>query len=114
VPDAQMFAANAAWYDALPKDLQVAFDAASAKTQIDTFAQIAPAREVSMKLMRDGGAQFYNPTPAEFKQWVDACGEQRKEWDEHKIKLAGSIASFEKLKAAANTKGPITVGDYTG
>lgn len=114
VPDAQMFAANAAWYDALPKDLQTAFDAASAKTQIDTFAQIAPAREVSMKLMRDGGAQFYNPTAAEFKQWVDACGEQRKEWDEHKIKLAGSIANFDKLKLAANTKGPITVGDYNG
>jgi len=114
VPDAQMFAANAAWYQALPADLQAAFDTASTKTQIESFAQIAPARDVSMKRLRDGGAQFYNPTAAEFRQWVDACGEQRKEWDEFKVKLAGSLDSFEKLKAAANTKGPITVADYTG
>jgi TRAP-type C4-dicarboxylate transport system substrate-binding protein len=114
VPDAQMFAANFAWYSALPKELQNAFDTANEKTQIDTFAQIAPARDVSMKMMRDGGAQFYNPTAAEFRQWVETCGEQRKEWDEFKVKLAGSLDGFEKLKAAANTKGPITVGDYTG
>jgi len=114
VPDAQMFAANAAWYQALPADLQAAFDTASTKTQIESFAQIAPARDVSMKMLRDGGAQFYNPTAAEFRQWVDACGEQRKEWDEFKIKLAGSLDGFAKLKDAANTKGPITVADYTG
>ena len=67
-----------------------------------------------MERMRDGGSQFDTPAAAEFKQWVDACGEQSKEWDEHKIKLAGSIANFDKLKVAANTKGPITVGDYNG
>ena len=114
VSDAQMFAANAAWYQSLPKDLQVAFDAASDKTQVESFAQIAPAREVSMKMMREGGAQFYNPTAAEFRQWVDACGEQRKEWDEFKVRLAGSLDAFDKLRTAANTKGPITVGDYAG
>ena len=45
---------------------------------------------------------------------MDTCGEQRKEWDEDKIELAGSLANFDKLKTAANTKGPITVGDYQG
>ena len=34
--------------------------------------------------------------------------------DEHKIKLAGSIDNFNRFKEAANTKGPITVGDYKG
>jgi TRAP-type C4-dicarboxylate transport system substrate-binding protein len=114
VPDAQMFAANANWYNQLPVDLKVAFEQASEKTQIETFAQIEKARGVSMELMKKGGAKFYNPTPAEFKQWVEQCGESRPEWNEFKIKLAGSVANFENLKAAANTKGPITVGDYVG
>lgn len=114
VSDAQMFAANAAWFNSLSKDLQTAFDDASTKTQIETFAQIAPARTESMKIMAATGTKFYNPSAAELKQWVDACGEQRKEWDEDKIELAGSLANFDKLKVAANTKGPITVGDYQG
>jgi TRAP-type C4-dicarboxylate transport system substrate-binding protein len=114
VPDAQMFAANANWYNQLPVDLKVAFDQASEKTQIETFAQIEKARVVSMEQLRKGGAKFYNPTPAEFKQWVEQCGESRPEWNEFKIKLAGSLANFDLLKAAANTKGPITVSDYIG
>jgi TRAP-type C4-dicarboxylate transport system substrate-binding protein len=114
VSDAQMFAANAIWYSNLPTDLKVAFDQASTKTQIETFGQIEKARIVSMKIMRDGGAQFYNPTPAEYKQWVETCGDSRKEWDEFKVKLAGSLDKFNELKEAANTKGPITVGDYIG
>jgi len=45
---------------------------------------------------------------------VDACGEQRPEWNEHKIALAGSIATFNKLKTAAHTKGRFTVEDFQG
>jgi len=111
VPDAQMFAANAAWYQALSDAQRKAFDEASAKTQIETFAQIEPARNESMRIMKENGCTFHQLTPAEYKQWVDACGEQRKEWDEFKVKLAGSLDTFEKFKKAANTKGPITVKD---
>ncbi len=114
VPDAQMFAANAAWFQALPKDQQIAFDEASRLTQIQTFAQIAVARTESMRMMTATGTKFYNPNAAEFKAWQDQCGESRKEWDEDKIELAGSLANFDKLRAAANSKGPITVGDYAG
>ncbi len=114
VPDAQMFAANANWYNQLPVELKAAFELASQKTQVETFAQIEKARAVSMEQMRKGGAKFYNPTPAEFRQWVEQCGESRPEWNEFKIKLAGSIDNFDRLKEAANTKGPITVGDFAG
>ncbi len=113
MPDAQLFSANAAWYKALPDDLRKIFDDASTKTQIDTFAQIAPARTESMRLMRAGGCHFYNPTAAEMKQWVDTCGEQRKEYDEFKLQFAGSLDKFEAMKKAANTKGPITVPEFT-
>ena len=114
VPDAQMFAANNAGFNALPKDQQAGFDEASRLTQIQTFAQIEKARAESMRIMTATGTKFYNPTEAEFKGWAEQCGESRKEWDEDKIELAGSLVAFEKLKAAANTQGSITVGDYQG
>ena len=112
VPDAQMFAANAAWYQQLPADLRSAFDAANEQTQVETFAQIEKARTESMRILREGGCAFYNPSDAEMKQWMDACGEQRKEYDEFKLKFAGSMAAFDGFKKAANTKGPITVPDF--
>lgn len=111
VPDAQMFACNAGWYRSLSDAQRKAFDEASAKTQVETFAQIESARNESMKIMAANGCAFHKLSDGEYKQWVDACGEQRKEWDEFKIKLAGSIENFEKFKKAANTKGPITVTD---
>ncbi len=112
VPDAQMFAANAAWYQQLPADLRTAFDAANEQTQAETFAQIANARTESMRILRAGGCAFYNPSDAEMKQWVDTCGEQRKEYDEFKIQFAGSMAAFDGFKKAAETKGPISVPDF--
>ncbi len=112
VPDAQMFAANAAWYQELPAELRSALDAANEQTQIETFAQIEKARAESMRLLRAGGCEFYNPTDAEMKQWMDTCGEQRKEYEEFKLQFAGSLAAFDGFKKAANTKGPITVPDF--
>lgn len=112
VPDAQMFAANAAWYQQLSDDMRKALDTASEQTQVETFAQIAPARTESMRLLRAGGCEFYNPSDADMKQWVDTCGEQRKEYDEFKMQFAGSIAAFDAFKKAAETKGPITVPDF--
>jgi TRAP-type C4-dicarboxylate transport system substrate-binding protein len=109
VPDAQLFAANYKWFQSLPKNLQTAFEDASAKTQAESFAQILVARKNSMDALSKAGVKFYTPTAAEKKQWVDACGEQRAEWNDIKKQLAGSIDVFDKLKAAANTKGPITV-----
>jgi TRAP-type C4-dicarboxylate transport system substrate-binding protein len=111
VSDAQMFAANAGWYTSLSDAQRKAFDDACAKTQVESFAQIAPARKTSMDIMTSNGCAFHQLTTDEYKQWVDACGEQRKEWDEFKIKLAGSLDNFETYKKAANTKGPITVAD---
>jgi len=111
VPDAQMFAANAGWYRSLADGHRKAFDDATAMTQVETFAQIENARKESMRIMQANGCAFHQLTAAEYKQWVDACGEQKKEWDEFKVKLAGSINNFETFKKAANTKGPITVTD---
>ena len=111
VPDAQMFAANAGWYKSLNDSQRRGFDDAVAKTQLETFAQLEPARNEAMRQMAANGCAFHQLSADEMKQWVDACGEQKKEWDEFKVKLAGSLDNFEKFKKAANTKGPITVSD---
>ncbi|HSO05825.1 MAG TPA: TRAP transporter substrate-binding protein [Pelomicrobium sp.] len=110
VPDAQMFAANYKWFESLPKNLQAAFDEASAKTQQESFDQILVARKNSMDAMGKAGIKFHTPTEAEKKAWVETCGAQRPEWNDIKKELAGSLEMFDKLQAAANTKGPITVG----
>ena len=112
VTDAQMFAANNGWFQALPKALQTKFDEASEKTQGESFAQIPIARKNSMDALGKGGVKFYKPSAAEHKRWVDAAGEQRPEWNDTKKELAGSLDTFEKLKTAANTKGRFTVNDY--
>jgi TRAP-type C4-dicarboxylate transport system substrate-binding protein len=114
VPDAQMFAANYAWFQALPKDLQSTFETASEKTQGESFAQIPIARKASMDALGGAGVKFYKPTQAEQTKWVEAAGEQRAEWNDIKKELAGSVANFDKLKQAANTKGKFTVNDYKG
>jgi TRAP-type C4-dicarboxylate transport system substrate-binding protein len=74
VPDAQMFAANAGWYNQLNPDLKSAFDLAAAKTQAESFAQIAKARANAIAILKKGGAQIAVPTAAEYKQWVEAGG----------------------------------------
>lgn len=109
VPDAQMFAANQKWFESLPKALQATFDEASAKTQAQSFAQIPVARKASIDMLSKAGIQFYKPTDAERKAWIDAAGDQRPEWNDFKKDLAGSIETFEKLKVAANTQGPIKI-----
>jgi TRAP-type C4-dicarboxylate transport system substrate-binding protein len=114
VPDAQMFACNLPWYQSLPKELQGQFEEASEKTQEAAFMQIPVARKNSIDAMTKAGIKFYKPNGDEMKRWVEACGEQRAEWNEHKTALAGSTANFDKLKAAANTKGRYTVDDYKG
>ena len=55
VPDAQMFAANAGWYQQLNDGQRRAFDSANEQTQVETFAQIEKARAESMRLLREGG-----------------------------------------------------------
>jgi TRAP-type C4-dicarboxylate transport system substrate-binding protein len=114
VPDAQMFAANYGWYQALPKELQMKFEEASEKTQGESFAQIPIARKNSMDAFGKAGVKFYKPTAAEHKRWVDVAGAQRPEWNDIKKELAGSIETFDKLRVAADTKGKFTVDDYKG
>ncbi len=112
VPDAQMFAANFAWFQALPKDLQSAFEAASEKTQArELRADPGRAQGVDGQRSARPASSSTSPPPPSTPSGSRPAGEQRPEWNDIKKELAGSIAKFDKLKAAANTKGKFTVDD---
>ena len=75
------------------------------------LAQVPASRAYSMAEMAKAGVKFYVPTKDELAQWAEAAGQQRKEWDEWKVELGGSVANFEKLLEAANTQGKYYVHD---
>lgn len=112
VPDAQMFACNLNWFESLPKPVQTQFDEAGEKTLAQTWEQLPKALALSTEEMKKLGVKFYAPTDAERKQWVDAAGQQRPEWNPFKVKLAQSVENFDKLLKAADTKSKYTVVDY--
>lgn len=109
VSDAQMFNCNLAWFESLPKEMQMQIEEASEMTQAQSFAQIPKSRANAIADFEKAGVKFYLPNAAEHQKWVDICGEPRPEWNPFKIELAGSLANFDKLKLAANTKGKFTV-----
>ena len=111
VPDSQVYSCNLAWFESLPKDIQEGVDFASEVTFAQNLAQVPASRAFAMAEMAKAGVKFYVPTADELDQWKEAGGHQRKEWDEWKINLGGSIANFDKLLEAANTQGKNYVHD---
>ncbi len=111
VPDSQVYSCNLAWFESLPKDVREGIDFASEVTFAQNLAQVPASRAFAMAEMAKAGVKFYVPTRDELAQWAAAGGQQRKEWDEWKIKLGGSIANFEKLREAATTQGRHYVHD---
>jgi TRAP-type C4-dicarboxylate transport system substrate-binding protein len=109
VSDAQVFLCNLSWFRSLPKLVQMQIDEASQMTQDQTYSQIPIARANAIEDFVKAGVKIYTPNAGEMKQWVDACGDQHHEWNSFKVDMAGSLANFDKLKAAANTKGKVTV-----
>ena len=111
VPDSQVYSCNLAWFESLPKDIQEGVDFASEVTFAQNLAQVPASRAFAMAEMAKAGVKYYVPTADELDQWKEAGGHQRKDWDEWKIKLGGSIANFDKLLEAANTQGKNYVPD---
>ncbi len=111
VPDSQVYSCNLAWFESLPKDVQEAIEFAGEITFQQNLAQVPASRAYAMAEMAASGVKFYVPTKDELAQWVEAAGQQRKEWDEWKVQLGGSIATFDKLYEAANTQGRHYVHD---
>ena len=111
VPDSQVYSCNLEWFDGLPKDVREGIAFASEVTFRQNLAQVPASRAFAMAEMAAAGVKFHSLSKDEYAAWVEAGGQQRKEWDEWKVKLGGSIANFEKLREAANTQGRYYVHD---
>ncbi|UCH73961.1 MAG: TRAP transporter substrate-binding protein [Rhodospirillales bacterium] len=111
VPDSQVYSCNLEWFNGLPKDVQEGIDFASEVTFQQNLAQVPASRAFAMAEMAKAGVKFHSLTKDEYAAWVEAAGQQRKEWDEWKVQLGGSIATFDKLYEAANTQSKYIVHD---
>ncbi|MEZ8140671.1 C4-dicarboxylate ABC transporter [Enterovibrio norvegicus FF-33] len=111
VPDSQVFSCNLEWFNSLPKDIQEGIEFASEVTSIQNLAKVPAARAYAMAELGDAGVEFYAPNPDEMRQWIDKAGHQRPEWDDFKLQLAGSKATFNKLLDAANGNSRFYVHD---
>jgi TRAP-type C4-dicarboxylate transport system substrate-binding protein len=111
VPDSQVYSCNLAWFESLPKDVQEGIDFASEVTFAQNLAQVPASRAFAMAEMAKAGVKFYVPTKGELAQWVEAAGQQRKEWDEWKIELGGSIKNFDLMYEAAQIQSRYYVHD---
>ncbi|MDD1793283.1 TRAP transporter substrate-binding protein [Enterovibrio makurazakiensis] len=111
VPDSQVFSCNLEWFNSLPKDIQEGIEFASEVTSIQNLAKVPAARAYAMAELGDAGVEFYAPNADEMRQWIDKAGHQRPEWDDFKLQLAGSKATFNKLLDAANGNSRFYVHD---
>ena len=111
VPDSQVYSCNLEWFRGLPANVQEGVDFASEITFQQNLAQVPASRAYAMAEMAAAGVQFYTPTEDELAQWVEACGAHRPEWNDTKVKLAGSLDSFERMREAARTRGRYFVHD---
>lgn len=111
VPDGNVYSCNLEWLNSLDADTRDAILRASEVTQAQNLAQVPASRAFAMAEMAKGGVQFYSPTEEERAQWAETAGHQKSEWDPVKIELAGSLAAFDGLLEAANTRGQYFVDD---
>ena len=111
VPNTQVYSCNLEWFNALPGDVQEGITFASDVTAHQNLSKVPAARAFSMWDLGRDGVQFYVPTDGELEEWVTRAGHQLPDWDPFKVELAGSIANFETLNEAANTRGKYVVHD---
>jgi TRAP-type C4-dicarboxylate transport system substrate-binding protein len=111
VPDSQAYSCNLEWFNGLPSDVKEGVEHASEITFQQNLAKVPAARAYAMAEMRKANVQFHSLTDDELKQWVEAAGYQRSEWDGFKKSLAGSMQTFAKFEEATKTQSKYYVND---
>jgi TRAP-type C4-dicarboxylate transport system substrate-binding protein len=111
VPDSQVYSCNLEWFNSLPGDVQEGIEFASEITGQQNLAKVPAARNYAMSELRKAGVEFHSLSDDQLAEWQEAGGYQRSEWDNYKVELAGSMATFEALAEAAGTMGRYYVHD---
>lgn len=109
VVDAQVAAFSRQWFSSLPKDLQKALKKAGQQTFKANLNKVPQTRQNSYDRLTKAGVKFHSLSDEQLKQWEDAMGYQRSEWDDAKKKLAGSMSDFKKFEKATSQKSDLTV-----
>jgi len=111
VPDSQVYSCNLEWFNSLPVDVRNGIEFASEITAQQNLAKVPSARNYAMAELRKAGVQFHSLTKAQLDVWKETGGYQKKEWDEFKVELAGSMDVFKKLEQAAGQQSKYYVHD---
>lgn len=111
IPDVQVYALSASWYNSLPDDLQDAVDRAGEKTFNQTLEQLPTSRQNSYNDLRNAGVSFHSLSESDREAWREAIGYHRSEWDSFKTDLAGDMETFEALESAARTESELEVSE---
>jgi TRAP-type C4-dicarboxylate transport system substrate-binding protein len=107
----QVWSANLAWFQSLPKKVQEQIEFAGENTFRQNLAKLPASYAYSTSLMRRSGVKIHELSKDQVAAFAELGGYQRKEWDPVKIKLAGSLSNFKKMFEAANTQGKYIVYD---
>lgn len=111
VPDSQVYSMNLEWFNSLPADVQEGIEFAGEVSSQQNLAKVPAARAFAMSELSAAGVQFHSLNDDQLGEWQEAGGYQRPEWDEFKVELAGSMATFDSLAEAAGTMGRYYVHD---
>ncbi len=105
----QVYSCNLEWFQSLPADVQEGVEFASEVTFRQNLAKVPAAFAYASSEMRKAGVQIHELSEDQIAAFRELAGHQRPEWDEWKVKLAGSMENFEKMLEASQTQGDFFV-----
>ncbi len=105
----QVYSCNLEWFQSLPADVQEGVEFASEVTFRQNLAKVPAAFAYASSEMRKAGVQIHELSEDQIAAFRELGGHQRPEWDEWKVKLAGSMENFEKMLEASQTQGDFFV-----
>ena len=106
----QVYSCNLEWYNSLPSDVREALDYASDVTARQAYAKMPAAESYSKADMMKAGVKFHKLSADALAEVIELA-DKRPEYDEFKVKFAGSLGVFEKLREAAGTINPRYIMD---
>ncbi len=101
----QVYSCNLEWFQNLPADVQAGVEFASDVTFRQNLAKVPAAFAYASSEMRKAGVQIHELSEDQIAAFRDVAGHQRPEWDEWKVRLAGSLENFHKMLEASQTQG---------
>ncbi len=105
----QVYSCNLEWFQSLPTDVQAGVEFASEVTFRQNLAKVPAAFAYASSEMRKAGVQIHELSEDQVAAFRERAGHHRPEWDEWKVKLAGSLSNFEKMLEASQTQGDFFV-----